>query len=75
MACCLKVTKPPFTAFEAMTLPAELRESLKVEGDGCTWLDRETKRCKHYEHRPMICENFEVGGLLCLEWRSERVCD
>lgn len=36
----------------------------------CLWFDEATKRCRHYEWRPDICREFEVGGEGCLEWRS-----
>ena len=36
----------------------------------CFWLDMETRRCKHHEHRPRICRDFETGSPQCLEWRT-----
>jgi Fe-S-cluster containining protein len=36
----------------------------------CLWYDEETKRCRHYEHRPEYCREFEVGGEDCLAWRE-----
>lgn len=35
----------------------------------CCWLDLETKECKHYEHRPELCQKFELGGYDCVELR------
>jgi uncharacterized protein len=66
--------------FEA--LPAEALEILRqyksdllanrVTCDGpCVWLDRETKRCRFYEHRPQICRDFERGSEACRTWREE----
>jgi hypothetical protein len=51
-------------------------ESVRTGGaparDGpCLWLDPQTKRCRHYEHRPDICREFPVGGLSCLGWRRD----
>jgi Fe-S-cluster containining protein len=36
----------------------------------CYWFDLETRRCKHYEHRPEICREFEVGGEDCENHRE-----
>jgi Fe-S-cluster containining protein len=35
----------------------------------CIWFDQETRRCKHYEYRPEVCRDFEVGEEACLRWR------
>lgn len=63
------------------TLPAPLKEELQRyianynpppagELDGpCVWLDMNTRRCKHHEHRPRVCRDFSVGSKGCLEWR------
>jgi Fe-S-cluster containining protein len=37
----------------------------------CLWLDPQTKRCRHYEHRPDVCREFPLGGLSCLGWRRD----
>lgn len=69
-------------AVRARSLPEPLRHELEeyiksrngatFDDDGpCLWLDPETNRCKHYEIRPDICRNFEVGGEDCLNWREE----
>ena len=35
-------------------------------GDGpCIWLDSMTLQCRHYEHRPNACRDFEMGGVDC----------
>ena len=64
------------------TLPDDLRNELESfvqtyepPPDGeldppCYWLDRETRLCKHHEHRPRVCRNFEIGGPGCLDWRT-----
>lgn len=36
----------------------------------CIWLDQETRRCLHYEHRPTVCREFERGGVHCRQWRE-----
>lgn len=61
-------------------LPAELVNELLTywaPGSGpkdvgpCIWLDLATRRCRHYEYRPDICQEFERGSLDCLNWREE----
>lgn len=37
----------------------------------CLWLDMATHRCRHHEHRPEACREFEVGGRDCLTTRAE----
>lgn len=36
----------------------------------CFWLDLETLRCQHYDHRPDVCRDFKVGGRHCNGWRE-----
>jgi Fe-S-cluster containining protein len=36
----------------------------------CFWFDDNTQRCKHYEYRPVICREFEVGSTSCLVYRD-----
>ncbi|QDV46899.1 Flagellin N-methylase [Stieleria neptunia] len=36
----------------------------------CTWLDLETKQCRHHQHRPQVCRDFAVGSVGCLQWRA-----
>lgn len=41
------------------------------ELDGpCFWLDTTTRQCKHHNHRPNVCRDFEIGSKLCREWRD-----
>lgn len=58
--------------------PPEAKEVLKAyadrlvagqvaDGEPCCWL--RDGRCRWYQWRPTICEDFEVDGLECLEWR------
>jgi Fe-S-cluster containining protein len=37
----------------------------------CLWYDPEKKSCRHYEWRPIVCHEFEVGGEDCLRMRAE----
>jgi Fe-S-cluster containining protein len=55
-----------------------MRERFDAEGwppDGspCVWYDDEARRCRHHEHRPEVCRDFEVGGEGCLRLREERL--
>ena len=38
----------------------------------CLWLDPDSRRCRHYDWRPQVCRDFEVGGVWCLGFRRER---
>jgi Fe-S-cluster containining protein len=64
-------------------MPPQLRDELKAYYDGllagtgedrggrpCLWLDMETRRCRHYEWRPSICRDFQVGEDSCHDWRK-----
>lgn len=37
----------------------------------CVWFDPIARQCRHYEHRPEICRNFEVGSPACGRWRTK----
>jgi Fe-S-cluster containining protein len=39
-------------------------------GSPCSWLDMETKRCLHYEHRPVLCQEYQPGCNVCVEVRD-----
>ena len=60
-------------------LPEELKSELDDYTEGltandwgtpCIWLDGSTKLCRHYEHRPEMCREFELGGDDCLRIRE-----
>ena len=38
-------------------------------GSPCLWFDSASRRCRHYELRPVACRRFEVGGEDCLDAR------
>ena len=62
-------------------LPDDLRAewtsfvaSYEREGelDGpCFWFDMETRMCKHHQHRPNVCRDFETGSAECRSWRKQ----
>ena len=77
-ACCLQQGHPPFRGEEWNRVPPELRAPLyeylasREENDfgrPCIWLDLQTRRCRHYEHRPQICRDFERGCAMCIHVR------
>ena len=76
--CCAHMSSPPvlFTEFEALpdTLAHGIREylaGLNYRDDGpCIWLDQTTKKCKHYEHRPGVCRDFNLGSESCHRHRA-----
>jgi Fe-S-cluster containining protein len=40
----------------------------------CIWLDADTRQCRHYEWRPLICREFQRGSPGCLSMREcERI--
>lgn len=47
-----------------------LRDGFPPDGSPCIWYDAETKRCKHYEYRPVICrDEVQPGDDSCRRWR------
>jgi len=45
------------------------------DGSACVWYDAQARRCKHHEHRPVICRDMQVGGDACLRWRRSKGID
>jgi Fe-S-cluster containining protein len=39
-------------------------------GTPCIWLDLTTRRCRHYEYRPLACSEFEIGEVDCRDART-----
>ena len=85
-ACCAQQYRPPFVFDEGYDtrddLPNDVLADLAACEEGlrtavdfrddlpCFWLTSQ-KRCKYYEHRPMICRDFEPGSKECQGWRDE----
>ena len=44
-------------------------------GQPCIWFNPETLKCNHYEHRPQMCRDFEIGNPHCRRMRLERGVD
>lgn len=67
-------------------LPEELRAGIQMEVDKmpsgkglsrgtaqqpCWWLAEKVGKCKHYQHAPRVCVDFEFGSGKCLWFRSK----
>jgi Fe-S-cluster containining protein len=80
--CCNETRgSPPFdedtnehaeVADEALKREAERHHEARADAkwdDHCPWLDPRTRLCAHYDERPKVCQEFEIGGEDCLEFR------
>lgn len=81
--CCQNQPSPPFTCDEDedwKSLPQELKDEIDTyvmsprynDTHPCFWLDG-NGRCRHYEHRPEICRDYELGGEACLAEREHLI--
>ena len=79
-ACCREMVQPPMDLTDRFNVPdyllreithfnAMVRDSLP-EVYPCIWLDLVTMKCRHYEHRPAICRDFQIGGDGCMTQRK-----
>lgn len=81
-ACCASVGHPQFYRNSNDELWKRVPEHLKKQvndhvdaltdidlGQPCIWLDPKTKQCMHYEYRPQMCRDFEVGSFHCHRFR------
>ena len=69
--------------FRPANLPQELIDEIDFHFSGltrgqeplarCLWFDPVSRRCRHYEHRPQVCIDYELGGRACLSRRREAV--
>jgi Fe-S-cluster containining protein len=44
---------------------------LRLDDGWCAALDRDTHMCSIYEVRPLICREFEIGSVECIEERND----
>jgi len=78
--CCDRQGTPPFTRVNGDQAPAHLEGPLRDPANWdrydrelpCLWYDPRSRRCLHYEHRPVACREFELSGEDCLRMRAER---
>lgn len=65
------VNMPGDLKAELLRFVASYAQPSDGELDGvCCWYDADQQRCKHHEHRPNVCRDFEVGSDDCLAWRD-----
>ena len=82
----LYASRPGFVAphpFRPMDLPQELLDEIEVKFSGltrgqesmerCLWFDPLNRRCQHYEYRPQVCRDYELGGESCRQVRQDAV--
>ena len=82
----LYTTRPGFEArhpFRPEGLPQELIDEIDANFLGlfrgqepqeqCLWFDAAARRCRHYEWRPQVCRDYELGGPACLNLRRAHV--
>ena len=62
--------KQAWLAHVANYQPPNYGDSLDTFDGPCTWLDLETRMCKHHQYRPNVCRDFETGNPECLQWRD-----
>lgn len=75
--CCRNQPFPPFLWSFGDMPPDWAREELarqivgrvRSEDDPCLWL-AEDGTCSHYDERPEVCRDFEMGGEGCLRQRE-----
>ena len=67
--------------FRPSDLPQELIDEIDQQFAGltrgqepqerCLWFDAEALRCRHYDFRPQVCRDYELGGRACLQRRRD----
>jgi Fe-S-cluster containining protein len=83
-ACCRQTPIPPFLPGEEeqwnvptewlMPVQQRIDADLQFEVLPCVWLDIDSNRCRHYEHRPQACRDFQINSDLCRlsRWDQDR---
>lgn len=66
-------------------LPPELAAEIDLHFSGllrgqepqtqCLWYDAANRGCRHYEYRPQLCRDYELGGRACLSLRRQLLTD
>ncbi len=69
--------------FRPAELPQDLIEEIDIHFSGltrgqesqdrCLWFDPVVRACRHYEFRPQICRDYELGGRACLQRRRDEL--
>lgn len=58
---------PPELVTELLAIRTRfIADGFPPDGSPCIWYDAETRRCRHYEHRPTLCRDaVKVGDEAC----------
>lgn len=67
----LKASRPDLAAGIEAEIARKTREDDWPDDAPCFWFDIDTGRCRHYEDRPQICRDFEVGCEDCIRYRDD----
>lgn len=77
--CCQYMRTPPFIWTQNDMPPEHLQAEIlaaanqsldeRPDESPCIWLDGE--QCRHYDHRPQICRDFDRGCEHCVSLRSQ----
>jgi uncharacterized protein len=74
--CCSRQGTPPFLHTPDDRPPPHLEWDIDQHADRydrglpCLWYSVETKRCNHYEFRPLVCREFTPGEPACNDFRG-----
>lgn len=49
------------------------RSMARLEDGWCAALSRKSMKCRIYEHRPLVCREFEMGEYQCLAERNANI--
>jgi len=66
---CLRWDRPDLMAEFLAADRARRADGDPSFGTPCLWLDPDSGRCRHYDHRPRDCREFAVGGPDCRDAR------
>ena len=64
-----KHLKQELKAYDASRPKTKDGRPISDVGQPCIWLEPDGT-CRHYEHRPEVCRDFEVGSAACLRFRE-----
>lgn len=74
---------PDVHPFRPADLPRELIEEIDSHFAGlvrgqepqerCLWFDQVNRVCRHYQFRPQVCRDYELGGRACLQRRRDEL--
>jgi uncharacterized protein len=65
----LKQERPDIFAELRADYQARQADGGPFYGTPCLWFDAQTRKCRHYEFRPLACQQFEIDGIDCHDAR------